>query len=119
MKTHLLWVVGAALCVASASHAAPSESDRYATHANARAQALLQARGIDTHGQGVSVRAEVNPDGRVTAVKVVRSSGSPETDLAVEKVLRSIVLADAPSGLMNGAVTLNVGRTAILQASAH
>ena len=79
----------------------------------------MQARGIDTHGQGVSVRAAVNTEGRITAVKVVRSSGSPETDVAVANVLRTIVLSDAPSGLLNGAVTLNVGRSAIVQASAH
>jgi TonB family protein len=119
MKTLLLAVAGAALFVASAPQAAPSESDRYAARANARAQSLLESKNIDTRGEGVSVRATVDPMGSITAIKVVRSSGSAETDRAVEAVLRRVVRADAPAGLMNGAVTLNVGKTAILQASAH
>ncbi|HEY2753733.1 TonB family protein [Phenylobacterium sp.] len=118
MKTFLLMVAGASLFAACA-HAAPSESDRYAAGATARAHALLAAKGVDTQGQGVSVRATVNTEGNITSLKVIRSSGSTETDQAVANVLRSVIWANAPSGLTNGAVTLNVGKSAIVQASAQ
>ena len=122
MKTSLLLAgVSAILFAAGASHAAPSdsESDQYAQRANARAEALLQASGIDLRAQAVSVRASVGPDGRLTGLRVIRTSGSPDVDRAVAAVLRKIVLADAPVGLMDGAVTLNVGRELVAQAGAR
>ena len=120
MKTSLLLAgVSAILFAATASHAAPSESDQYAQRANARAEALLQAAGIDTRAQAVSVRASVAPDGRLTGLQVIRTSGSPEVDRAVTAVLRRIIVTDAPVGLLDGAVTLNVGHELVAQAGAR
>lgn len=120
MKTSLLLAgVSAILFAATASHAAPSESDRYAQRANARAEALLHAAGIDTQARAVSVRASVGPDGRLTGLRVLQSSGSPDVDRAVAAVLQKIVLTDAPVGLLEGAVTLNVGRELVAQAGAR
>jgi TonB family protein len=120
MKTSLLLAgVSALLFAASASHAAPSESDQYAQRANAKAEALLRAAGVDTATHAVSVRAKVSPDGHLTSVHVIRTSGSPEVDRAVAAVLRKIVLADAPVGLLDGAVTLNVGSGPVVQADAR
>jgi TonB family protein len=117
MKTQLLMLSAAGLLfAASASHAALPESQIYASRANTRAEALLRAAGVDAQAQPVSVRASVSPDGHLTGVKVIRTSGSPETDRAVTEVLRKIVLTDAPIGLLNGAVTLNVGQGAVIQA---
>jgi hypothetical protein len=110
MKTPLL-ILGAAglLFAAPASHAAPSELQRYADRAGARAQTLLAATGLDLRTQHVSVRASVDLDGHLSSIRVVRSSGSPRTDHAVEGVLRKIVMAEALIGLTGAAVTLNAG----------
>jgi len=113
MKTTLLILVilGAAglLFAAPASHAAPSDLQRYADRAWATARTLLPATGLDFRTQHVSVRASVDEDGHVNSIRVVRSSGSPQTDRAVEAVLRKIVLAEALIGLTGAAVTLNAG----------
>src|SRR5258708_18586274 len=120
MKAQLLMLSAAGLLfAASASHAAPPESQRYADRANAKAEALLQAAGVDSQAQAVSARASVSPDGHLTGVRVTRSSGSPDTDRAVADGLRKIVLADAPIGLLDGAVTLNVGQGAVIQAASR
>jgi len=119
MKTSLLLAgVSAILFAATASHAAPSESDLYAQRANAKAEKLLHAAGVDTHNQAVSVRASVAPDGRLMGLQVIRTSGSPDVDRAVAAVLRKVILTDAPTGLLDGAVTLNVGRE-LVQANAR
>jgi len=113
MKTTLLILVilGAAglLFAAPASHAAPSDLQRYADRAGARAQTLLAAPGLDFRAQHVSVSASVDEDGHLSSIRVVRSSGSPQTDRAVEAVLRKIVIAEALIGLTGAAVTLNAG----------
>jgi len=117
MKAQLLMLSAAGLLfAASSSHAAVAESQRYAERANAKAELLLRAAGIDSEAQAVSVQARVNLDGHLTGLRVIRSSGSPATDKAVAQVLRKIVVADAPIGLLDGAVTLNVGRGGIVQA---
>jgi TonB family protein len=117
MKAQLLMLSAAGLLFAGpASHAALPESQQYASRANAKAEALLRAAGIGSQAQPISVRASVSPSGHVTAVRVTRTSGSPETDRAVADVLRKVLVADAPVGLLNGAVTLNVGQGAIVQA---
>ncbi len=117
MKAQLLMLSAAGLLfAASASHAALPESQLYASRANARAEALLRAAGIDSQVQPVSVRASVNPDGHLTGLRVIRTSGSPDIDRAVAEVLRKVLVADAPVGLLNGAVTLNVGQGALIQA---
>jgi len=104
---------------ASAAHPADAESQHYAERANAKAASLLQSAGVDAEAATVSVRAKVSTDGNVTGVQVMRSSGSADTDRAVAGVLRKILVSDAPLGLMNGAVTLNVGHGAMLQATGH
>jgi hypothetical protein len=42
-------------------------------------------------------------------MRVVRSSGSRDIDHAVATALKRIVVADPPVGLVDGAVTLNLG----------
>ena len=120
MNTQLLALAAAALLsAASISRAAPSELQRYTDRAEARAQVLLHASGLDFATQSVSVRATVNPDGRLGPTQVLRSSGSRADDLAVETVLRKIVMANPPLGLTDGAVTLNVGGARIVEAKAR
>src|SRR3954447_6078099 len=121
MKTQILALSAAALMLAAtaAAAAAPTESEQYANRLLPKAESQLGAAGIGAQSQPVSVRATVSPDGHVTGLRVLRSSGSPDTDRAVAGVLRRVLAADAPVGLLDGAVTLNVGQGIGLQAQAH
>lgn len=121
MKTQLLALSAAALLLAATAAAATesSESRQYASRIEPKVERLLRAAGIGAEAQPVSVRATVRPDGQVTGVQVLRSSGSPQTDRAVAAILRKVLVADAPVGLLDGAVTLNVGQGAVVQAAAR
>ncbi len=110
MKAPFLTVVSVALTLASAtSFATASEVQPVAPGTQAKADRLLSAAGVDPRAQTVSVRASIDPDGKVTGVTVLRSSGSPQTDRKVVAVLKRVIRADPPLGLTDGAVTLNVG----------
>ena len=111
MKARLLLLCAASSVAASSTLAADSgsaDARRYAERAQAGADARLRAANVDLRGQTVSVRATVALDGRLTALIVVKSSGSSDTDRVVANVLRGFVLTNAPIGLIGGAVTLNV-----------
>jgi TonB family protein len=119
MKTQLL-VLSAAGLLFAANHvqAAPADSEQFAARAATKADSLLIAAGVDPKAQSVAVRASVSPDGRLSGVRVVRSSGSRDTDHAVATVLKKILVADPPVGLVDGAVTLNLGDARTGQATA-
>jgi len=119
MKLNLIGLGAALLFAASAAHATPSETERYTDWAQARSEPLLRAAGVDTDVRAVSVRASVSLGGKITDVQVLHSSGSPDTDAAVVAVLRKIIWSKPPPGLLDGAVTLNVGKDAIVQAQAR
>lgn len=120
MKTQAFLLGAAALVfAASASIAAPSESQRYADRAKAKAENLLRATRLDLKGQTVSVRAKVDLDGRLTGMQVVRSSGSRDTDLAVETVLKKVIVRDPLFGLTDGAVLMTVVGAPIVEAAAQ
>jgi TonB family protein len=119
MKLNLIVLSAAFLFAASASHATPSESERYADWAHAKSESLLRAAGVAADTQPVSVRASVSLGGKITGIRVLHSSGSRDTDAAVVAVLEKIIRSKPPSGLVDGAVTLNVGEGAIVQADAH
>lgn len=124
MKTPLLMLAAAGLLFAGSASAAASrpadaETQQFAEHANARAAALLSAGGVDFSAPAVSVRARVRTDGTVSGLEIVRTSGSPQTDRVVAGVLRKILISDAPVGLLNATVTLNVGQGATHLGSAH
>jgi TonB family protein len=121
MKTQLPGLSAAALLLAASASAfaAPlSESQQYLQHLQPKADALLRAAGIGPQTQAVSVRAKVAPDGKLAGIEVVRTSGSPDVDRAVAEVLRRLIVTNAPLGLLDGAVTLNVGQGAAAPAEA-
>lgn len=120
MKTNVLVVAAAGLLFAAqAAWAAPSESERYAEWASARSGALLRRAGIDADANPISVRASVSLSGAITGVRVLRSSGSRQVDAEVVDMLTKIIRSKPPSGLVDGAVTLNLGKGAIVQAQAR
>lgn len=119
MKTHVLALSAAALVFAApGAHATPSELQLYTDRTQPQVQGLLAAIAPDLRGRPVSVRAAVDLDGRVDAIRVLHSSGSRDADRAVEAVLRKILRANPLLGLTDGAVTLNVGQAAIVEAKA-
>jgi TonB family protein len=104
------------LLTAPSSRAAAPDLQSYIEQVQDRAHAMLGATGFDFKGQSVTVSASVNPDGRLTAVRVAHSSGSRRADRAVESVLEKLVVADPPVGLVDGAVTLTVTGEPIVEA---
>jgi TonB family protein len=119
MKTPAVLLGAAALALAaSAAHAGPSELQRYAAHAKADAQNMLREARLDLEGRSVSVRARIDVNGHLTGLEVVRSSGSPSADLAVEAVLKRVVAKDPLFGLDDGAVIITVKGTPVVEAKA-
>lgn len=118
MKAQLLMLSAAGLLfAASASHAAPSELQRYLDRAHAQADHDLAAASVPLNAP-VTVRAYVGGDGRLNNVHVVRSSGSRDTDYAVERALKRLAVAGAPSPLVGSAIKLTLGEGPIVQAKA-
>lgn len=109
MSAPLLLACAAAVAPAAHAPAPAMDLQQYLQRAQARADVLLQAHGIDPSAQAVAVRATVSSDGSLTSLQLLRSSGSEGVDRMVGHVLRKVVLADAPIGLMGGSVTLSLG----------
>jgi outer membrane biosynthesis protein TonB len=122
MKAQLLMLSAAGLLLAASAHpsaaasaatsasgAAPTELQLFTAQAEARADRLLIDAGIQADDPPVSVRANLASDGHVTGLDVVRSSGSRDIDRKVQAILQRVLLSNPPVGLINGAVTLNVG----------
>jgi len=118
MKTLLVAGVGALLFTAAAAQAT-TPVQQFASRAEAQAQAKLGAAGVNLNGQSVAVRATVDGDGRLNAVHVVSSSGSHDTDAAIETALRKLTVANAPPALVGGAITLHLGTGAAEQPAAR
>ncbi|HLZ75320.1 TonB family protein [Phenylobacterium sp.] len=114
MKAQLLMLSAAGLLLAasaapSAALATPSQQLLMSAQVQTQVDRRLSAVGVDSASRPISVRATVAPDGHVTGVAVLQSSGAPEIDRKVATVLQRVLLANPPVGLLDGAVTLNVG----------
>jgi TonB family protein len=119
MKTLLLAGAGALLLAATAAQAGPTELQRFQGQAEAQAQAKLGAAGVDLKGQPVEIRATVGGDGRLNGPHVVRSTGSRDTDAAVEAAVKKVSVADAPAALAGNTIVLTLGAGAGGQAGAR
>jgi len=119
MKSLLVAGVGALLLAGSAAQAATSPVQQFAGRAEAQALVKLSTAGVNLDGHPVAVRAVVDGDGRLNGVHVVRSSGSRDTDAAVEAALKKMVVADTPPALVGGAITLTLGDVPSEQAAAR
>jgi len=119
MKTLLVAAAGALLLAGSAAQATTSSVQQFAGRAEAQALVRLNAAGVDLNGHSVAVRATVDGDGHLNGVRVVRSSGSRDTDAAIEAALKKLPVADAPTALIGGAITFTLGDVASEQAAAR
>jgi TonB family protein len=120
MKAQLLMLTAASLLFAGASaHAAPASAlDQFVDRAHVQADSRLAAAGI-TPAAPVAVRATLGADGKLNGLRVTRSSGSRDTDYAVEQALKRMAVADAPAALIGANVTLTLGPAPIVQAKAR
>jgi TonB family protein len=106
----LLSLTTAGFLLSEPTHAATApEVRQFLDHSGAAANARLAKAGVSLAGQTADVRATVGGDGRLMGLRVVRSSGSRDTDAAIEKALDRLQV-EAPPALLSGAqITLPVG----------
>jgi hypothetical protein len=119
MRALLLSLSAAGLLLAApTAHAATApEVRRFLDDGAAAADARLAKAGVALAGRTADVRAVLGSDGRLMGLHVVRSSGSLETDSAIEKALNHMRVDGAPALLGGAQVTLSVGEPPIVRAS--
>lgn len=111
MKTSFFVLGAAALLLTSgAARAAPERPlQSFLDRAEAQAQSLAVAAGCNLDAQAIQVRAYIGPEGRLKSVQVVGSSGSRDTDRAVEQSLRHLQLENVPDQLIDAKLTFFLG----------
>ena len=102
----------ALIAFAAAAQAAPRDVRNYLERAGEAAAAQVAAAGVDV-GEGLDVQARVSSDGRLTGVRVVRSSGSLETDEKATLALRRLRISAPPNSLIGVDVTVAVSKAAL------
>lgn len=88
----------------------------YLQRAGDAAATRVAAAGVDV-GAGLDLQARVDADGRLTAVRVVKSTGSPETDRLAVRALRTFRVAGPPNALLGADVTIAVTKTPLIEAN--
>jgi TonB family protein len=111
----LVLSAAAALAFGVSAHAAPRDVRDYLDRAGEAAATQVSAAGVDV-GDGLDVKARVNSDGRLTGVRVVRSSGSLEADQKAVQALRRLKVSGPPNALLGADVTVAVTKEPIVQA---
>lgn len=97
------------------AHAANRDVTDFLDRANAVATAELRAAGVTTDN-GLTFRARVGSDGRLSNAHVVTSSGSLETDRRAEHALRRLRVATPPDLLVGANVKIAIGADPMQQA---
>ncbi|HSV02959.1 MAG TPA: hypothetical protein VLI41_07100 [Phenylobacterium sp.] len=116
MKAQLLMLGAAALLAASTPALGLDRAvQSFIDHAQAAADAKLTAAGLAPSGD-TKVRGTISADGLITGLHVVGSSGSHDSDYAVEQALRRLNVGEPPTGLIGAQLTLDLA-PAGLQAS--
>ena len=105
----LLFAAASVLTLGHPAHASTNrEVDAYLQRASETATAKIAAAGVEVP-TSLKVKARVDSDGRLTALRVVNSSGSVETDQEATAVLRNFRLARPPIELIGAEVNVAVG----------
>lgn len=113
----LLLSAAALLAFGGSAHAGAREVTQYLEQAGAVAAAKVEAAGVDV-GAGLDVKGRVSSDGGLTALRVIRSTGSAETDQKALKALKRLRVAGPPNALVGAEVTVTVGKASTLAAKA-
>lgn len=104
------------LAFGGAAHAGNRDVEAYLQRAGAQATAEVAAAGVEVPLDGVRLKGRVGADGRLTGLRVARSSGSVETDHKAAQVLRRFKVANPPNVLVGADVIVTVGPEPIVQA---
>jgi len=96
----------------ASAQAAPRDVRHYLQRAGEVAAAQVAAAGVDV-GEGLDVQARVSSDGRLTGVRVVRSSGSLETDEKATRALSRLRVSAPPNALVGVDVTVAVSKASL------
>jgi len=117
MKAQLLMLSAATLLAAAApATAADRQLQAFETHAQAAADARLAGAGVTLPAAITKVRGTIGSDGHLMNVHVVGSTGSRDTDYAVEKALKRLDVGQPPVMLVGADLTLSFGPAEIQQA---
>ncbi|MEW5684509.1 MAG: hypothetical protein AB1942_06295 [Pseudomonadota bacterium] len=114
----LLLAASAALSLGGIAQATPREVARYLDQASTSATAELTAAGV-TAAEGLRFKARVASDGRLTAPRVVASTGSLETDQKALRALRRFRVSNPPTILIGADVIITVDRQPVETAKAN
>ena len=117
MKAKLLMLGTAVLLAAApAASAADRAAQAFASHAQAVADARLADAAVALPAASTKVRGTIGSDGRLSNVHVVGSTGSRDTDYAVEKALRRLDVGSPPVMLVGADLTLSLEPSEVGQA---
>lgn len=117
MKAMPLMLLAAALVASgTVAYGATRDVRDYLQRAGKAAAARVADAGIDVGG-GLDVKARVDADGRLAVVRVVKSTGSHETDQLAVAALKRVRVAGPPNALLGADVTIAVTRAPLVQAS--
>lgn len=113
MKAQLLMLsVAGLLWTADASPREPAAVKAYIDRAEQVATTKLAAAGVNLNGPA-TVTGFVDSAGRLSAVQLVRSSGSRDADEAIEDALKHVTFEDpTAAGLLGARVTLTLPKPA-------
>lgn len=112
----LLLALTAALAIDATVQAAPRDVRDYLDRASVAAAKRVAAAGVDV-GPGLDVKGRVNADGSLSSLRVVKSTGSPETDRQAVAALKRLRVAAPPNTLLGANVTVTVAKEPALQAA--
>lgn len=116
MKARVLLLSAAALLAFGATaHAAPREVRNYLDRAGAAAAKQVAQAGVDV-GPGLDVKAQVNSDGRLSGLRIVKSSGSLEIDQKAVAALKRLKVSAPPNTLLGADITVTVAKEPVLAA---
>lgn len=109
MNAKLFAVSAAVLSLAAATVQAAPNPAVQAFLDDAYSQAKAQLGGVDLSHGVVKVRAHVHGDGRLTGVRVVKSSGSRDADERVVGAVKQVRVRQAPLPLIGSQVDFAFG----------
>jgi TonB family protein len=112
----LLLSAAAIVAFSGAARAASRDVRDYLQRAGEVAATQVAAAGVDV-GEGLDVKARVDSDGRLTGLRVVKSSGSLETDQKAVQALKRFKVPAPPNALLGADVTVAVSKAPLAQAA--
>ena len=111
----LVLSAAAVLAFGAVANAAPRDVRDYLDRAGRAAAKQVARAGVDV-GPGLDVKGRVNSDGSLSSLRVVKSSGSLETDQKAVAALKRLRVPAPPNALLGADVTVAVAKEPVLAA---